>query len=225
MKYTYAFYLAILTEFEIYFPCRRVNEFKAIYEYSLFTFFIWTLLSVCSILLTVQLQLVNRRPIIRSKIDQIQWKLRKQSQTMVLFWSKSIFIWAIASIFSWLDCLVQLFVNAYSNDDDILISISFQKVEKNSNRIEIIITSLLAIWTFGFIFFICEPGERVKYHFEKFYDELCRSDWNLFPLDVQQIYLTFLLQTQRPIIIKSYGNISCTRETFAQVKIVGSKFN
>lgn len=201
LKYTYAFYVAILTEFEIYFPCRRVNEFKAIYEYSLFTFFIWTLLSVCSILLTVQLQLVNRRPIIRSKIEQIQWKL------------------------SWLDCLVHFSsLNAYSNDDDIPISISFQKVETNSNRIEIIITSLLAIWTFGFIFFICEPGERVKYHFEKFYDELCRSDWNLFPLDVQRIYLTFLLQTQRPIIIKSYGNISCTRETFAQVKIVGSKF-
>lgn len=90
-------------------------------------------------------------------------------------------------------------------------------MEKTSNQIEIIITSLLAIWTFGFIFFICEPGEMVTYHFEHFYDELGRSDWNLYPIEVQRIYLTFVLETQQPIIIKSYGNISCTRDTFKQV--------
>lgn len=154
---------------------------------------------------------------------------------MVLPWSKSIFIWFNFVIHLNTDrncyhCRLDFPVdfspsNRYSNYDTMSNSISFRKVEKNSNQIEIIITSLLAIWTFGFILAICEPGERVKYHFGKFYDELCRCDWNLFPLDVQRIYLTFLLQTQRPIIIKSYAGIQCTRETFAQVKILGSKFD
>lgn len=81
--------------------CRCMNEFKIIYEYSLFTFFVWTLLSVCSILLTVQLQLVEysflflikKRKNQKSQTQKINKKTSQGENGLVDLTSRIVLTW------------------------------------------------------------------------------------------------------------------------------------
>lgn len=91
------------------------------------------------------------------------------------------------------------------------------KWDDDSKPIEIAITSLFLVWEFVLIFLICEPGERVTNQFGLFGAELKRCNWYVLSIDMQRMYVTFLLDTQQSINIQSYGGIQCTRETLKTV--------
>lgn len=72
-------------------------------------------------------------------------------------------------------------------------------------------------WAFVMISFYCEFSEMVCDEFEQFNEELHRYEWYLIPMEMQRIYLIFLLDTQQLTVVRGYGNILCTRVTFKAV--------
>ena len=103
------------------------------------------------------------------------------------------------------------------NSVNILKISQTKKADPNLNLIDIYITLLDLAWTFALIFSVCELGEQMSNGFDSFDDKLCQCDWYSFPIQLQQIYLIFLSNTQQPTNIACYGNISCTRDTFKKV--------
>lgn len=67
------------------------------------------------------------------------------------------------------------------------------------------------------IFIICEPGHFCTELFERFEDDLSQCDWYALPAELKRMYIVFLLDTQNPVNIYSYGGIVCGRETSKKV--------
>lgn len=90
-------------------------------------------------------------------------------------------------------------------------------MDDDANTFLIILLSIVAAWVFVVLFSICELGERMTYHFEKFDKELIRSDWYNLPVEMQRMLVVFLSDTQQPKNITCYGGVLATRETFKKV--------
>ena len=93
-------------------------------------------------------------------------------------------------------------------------------MDPNANPIDFItvVQSVsMVFWSFSFVLFFCESGEMVTNQFNQFHEELCQFDWYLYPSEIQQLYLTFIMYTHRPAVIYGYGNILCTRDVFKMV--------
>lgn len=58
---------------------------------------------------------------------------------------------------------------------------------------------------------------KVGEQFNLLDDALCECDWYLFPMEMQQIFITVMAGTQQPTIVQGFGNVLCTRETFSKV--------
>lgn len=101
-----------------------------------------------------------------------------------------------------------------------ILHFNFKKLDENSKPIEIVIQSLFVPVVFGFIIILCEPGERVTNQFEMFGEELERRTWYKLPIDMQRIYVIFLVNTQQDLSIGCYGGTQCTRETLKKVCIL-----
>lgn len=67
------------------------------------------------------------------------------------------------------------------------------------------------------IILLCEPGARMTIEFEMFEENLNQCDWYTLPIEMQQMYMIFLSNTQSPIQMSSYGGIVCDRETLKKV--------
>ena len=75
----------------------------------------------------------------------------------------------------------------------------------------------LIFWAFTLIFFYCELGKMVTNEFNLFNEELCQCKWYLFSLDMQRMMLIFMSDAQQPMLLRGYGNIECTRDSFKNV--------
>lgn len=93
-----------------------------------------------------------------------------------------------------------------------------------SEPIEIVITSLFMFWVFMEIFLICESGERVTAQFELFGKEFERCNWYKLSLGLQRLYMVFLSDIQKPINIRSFAGIRCTRDTLKNVNRTATLF-
>lgn len=85
------------------------------------------------------------------------------------------------------------------------------------NLFELLAIFLVLIWMIIFLFLLCEFGERMTNRFEMFDDELCRCDWYLLPIEIRRMYMIFKSDTQHPVNICSFFNITCEREIFKLV--------
>lgn len=74
-------------------------------------------------------------------------------------------------------------------------------------------------WSVVILGIACNCGEMVSNRFEIIHDALCRCDWYLWPIDLQQIILIVLANTQRSTIVYGFGNVECSRESFKKVKL------
>lgn len=88
-------------------------------------------------------------------------------------------------------------------------------------------TTLIIIWwSFAFVFFYSELGERVTLQFNVFYELLCQGKWYLFSIDVQKMLIIFMMDAEQPAIIQGYANVQCTRDSFKNVRSLrGNSFN
>lgn len=64
------------------------------------------------------------------------------------------------------------------------------------------------------VFVACELGQRTSDAFNKIENEFKQFNWYLFPGKIKQILPLVMIMTQQPVVIKCFGSISCSRETF-----------
>lgn len=105
-----------------------------------------------------------------------------------------------------------------------MLNLVLLKWEDDWNMIEMITAAILAIWMFALNFLICELGQWIANQYAAFSDELCKCKWYFLPIEMKRIYLIFLLDTQHPERIKSYGGIVCSRETLKWVSLSRNQF-
>lgn len=74
-------------------------------------------------------------------------------------------------------------------------------------------------WVMTYNFLLCELGQWVTNGFDRFGDELDGCDWHLWPIELQRLYLIFLLDTQQPTYTQCFGGILCSRDTFKKVNV------
>lgn len=83
----------------------------------------------------------------------------------------------------------------------------------------LIVQIVLMFWSFFMIFLHCNFGEIITNAFSDINEQLYQCDWYTFPLDIQRMQATILINTERPILLKGFGNILSTRDTFKRVNL------
>lgn len=63
----------------------------------------------------------------------------------------------------------------------------------------------------------CDLGESVSNGFDALDEAVCSGNWYTFPIEIQRILPTILLATQKPVLLRGFGNIPCLRETYRKV--------
>lgn len=76
---------------------------------------------------------------------------------------------------------------------------------------------VLIFWTFLQIFIFCDTSEYVSSHFREL-DMYYLCDWYAFPPVVQRMMPIIIVNTNKRVVINSYGNVLCTRQTFQNVR-------
>lgn len=100
------------------------------------------------------------------------------------------------------------------------VSFSFAFISKwddDSDLFEFAAIFIMLINVNSFTLSLCEPGTKMITEFDIFGEELGRCGWYSLPIELQQMYMVFLSDTQHPIQISTYGGITCTRETMEKV--------
>lgn len=87
-----------------------------------------------------------------------------------------------------------------------------------SNIIEIARFISLVFWSFVQLFLICESSERITDRFDKI-EIYMLCDWYAFPLQTQRILPTVIVNTQEPVLLTAVGSLTCTRNTFKEVRL------
>lgn len=77
-------------------------------------------------------------------------------------------------------------------------------------------------WSFILLFLFCEGGEQLTGEYNKLDEALCQCKWYLYPIVMQKMLLIFMPNTQAPMLIQSYGNLVCARNSFKTVKTSNS---
>lgn len=75
----------------------------------------------------------------------------------------------------------------------------------------------LVIWAFTFIFLYCELGKAVTDEFDSIDEDLCQYKWYLLSIEIQQMMIIFMNDTQQPALFRGFGNVTCTRDSFKNV--------
>lgn len=97
-------------------------------------------------------------------------------------------------------------------------------VESSSNPMEWIKPVTSIGWSFAFIVLFCEFGATLTEQFEMLNDKLIQSNWYMFSIDVQRMFLMLILNSGKPTFIRGFGNVSCTRVALKKVKRFKTNF-
>lgn len=79
---------------------------------------------------------------------------------------------------------------------------------------------ILAFWSFGLVYIVCEFGENLTNRFEDLDEAVYQCDWYTYPNEIQNLLPIILLGSQEPIILSVFGKVSCTRESFKNVSLI-----
>lgn len=95
--------------------------------------------------------------------------------------------------------------------------ISILKSENESSLTELIPPLILALSSFGPLLLYCEFGSAVTDEFESFSNELYQCKWYLYPIEIKQMMVIFIAETQDTVFVQGFGNIVCVRDSFKKV--------
>lgn len=118
--------------------------------------------------------------------------------------------------YNWLQLITS---NQFTMENPIFKMKTNSKWADDSSAFQILLLLFVLFWTIIFIFILCEPGARMTYQFVAFGEELSRCDWYLLSIELQRMYMIFLSETQNPMKMLCYGNITCDRDTTKKVNI------
>lgn len=74
-------------------------------------------------------------------------------------------------------------------------------------------------WAFGLVLITCELAGRMSSEFEEIDFLISQLKWYLFPVDVQKMLTTIMINAQRDVGFVCFGSAMCNRETFKNVNI------
>lgn len=123
--------------------------------------------------------------------------------------------------------LVECMSSYHSTINLSFVSFSLAKSEQNSNPsdlLELMIPVILVFWSFVIIYFYCNHGEMMTTQFNDFNEQVCQCNWYFLPMEIQKMLLILLSATGQPVLIRGYGSIVCTRDSFKNVSIHRKKF-
>lgn len=75
---------------------------------------------------------------------------------------------------------------------------------------------ILIFWSFVQLFVICDCSERVTTRFNEI-DIYLNCNWYLFPMGVRRMLPTIMMNTQKHVGLRAFGNIPCNRNKFEKV--------
>lgn len=76
--------------------------------------------------------------------------------------------------------------------------------------------SLVLGWL-PFFYWTCNSGEHVATSFSKMDDSIYNISWHLYPSSLQKYFILIIMMAHRPVYIRGYAWITCSRETFKLV--------
>lgn len=68
-----------------------------------------------------------------------------------------------------------------------------------------------------YLVLLCLLGDDVTIRFRQVHDSIWECSWYKFPLDTQKLLPMILMAAQKPVFIKGYMNMQCTRESVKKV--------
>lgn len=74
-------------------------------------------------------------------------------------------------------------------------------------------------WSFILVFIYCDFGGKVSNEFNDIYEVVCSLDWHSFPIEIQKMMPNIIIAVQKPVLVRGFGNISCTRTVFQKVSL------
>lgn len=77
-----------------------------------------------------------------------------------------------------------------------------------------------AFWSFALLFMICEFGQMLTDHFDELNEAVDECDWFLFPREIQKILPIIIHNAQRSVVLQTFENTSCSRESFNRVEFL-----
>lgn len=80
-------------------------------------------------------------------------------------------------------------------------------------------TGSFLFWSFGKAVVICENAQDITDTFDDFDYSIYQMDWWLFPLGIKRMLPLVLMNSQKPVVVQSFGNLICSRLTFKSVNI------
>lgn len=82
-----------------------------------------------------------------------------------------------------------------------------------------------AFCAIALVLVVCELGQRFSNAFQEFDLVINQLEWYSYPLIVQRMFPTLLINAHDPIVIKCFGSILCERDTFKRVRLILPKLS
>lgn len=92
-----------------------------------------------------------------------------------------------------------------------------KKSQSNGKYFGLIDPFTRIFWSIAQIYLFCNFGENVTNRFSAINDSVYECSWYSFPKEVQRILPIVMVSAQQSLVIKAFGNILCTRQTFKTV--------
>lgn len=93
---------------------------------------------------------------------------------------------------------------------------------KTSGKIgvdELLNLSVKGLSTFNLFLIFCEFGEQMSGLFGGIYEQIFSLDWYTYPVELQRIMPVILMNSQKPVVLKGFGNVPVTRLNFKSVNL------
>lgn len=92
-------------------------------------------------------------------------------------------------------------------------------MQNDGKFLEIIAPLNAVLWVFLGIYLTCNYSEGLSTEFQTIGDSIYNSEWYLFPTKEQRLMQFIIVASKKPIILKGFGNLSYTHETFTKVNL------
>lgn len=130
-----------------------------------------------------------------------------------------------SSVWVFMSQIVEYFAQSHAFSSSIshrlilnfLLLLCFKKSNSTSTTSELLQPLLSVVWSFAIVFGICEFGERLTGRFDVFDATLWQCNWYSYPIELQRSLPILMANAQQIPFLKSYGNITCTRDSFKMV--------
>lgn len=100
-----------------------------------------------------------------------------------------------------------------------IIAVIFKKLNAHQ-CIEMAPPLVLMFWSIMMNFLVCECGEQLSTRFTALSDTIWHSDWYKYPIEVQRMLPTIMINLQQQTDLQGFGNVLCTREIFKKVRFL-----